>query len=72
MASSEQEIVIQNTTAMASSSTPKKGYVRAEEWDAQTKRADLSWEERVQFDGQRHGDRFMQNEILRKNLNYFG
>lgn len=71
MASSTQDLVIQNTTTTTAADEPqqkKKGYVRAEEWDAQTKRADLSWEERVQFDGQRQGDRFLQNEILRKNI----
>jgi len=51
---------------------PRKGYVPVEEWEAEQKRkgmaGELSWEERVQFDGQRSGDRFKQNEILRHNL----
>jgi hypothetical protein len=49
---------------------PKKGggYQRIEEWDAQRSRDDMSWEERVQFDGQRNGNQFRQNEILRRNL----
>jgi hypothetical protein len=48
---------------------PKKGgYQRIEEWDAQRSRDDMSWEERVQFDGQRNGNQFQQNEILRRNL----
>ena len=54
---------------------PKKGgYVRAEEWEAEEQRKAKnasSWEERVQFDGQRHGDRFSQNEILRHHLKGF-
>ena len=45
----------------------KKGYVRVEEWNAQHK-ADLQWEERVKFDGKKHGNRWQQNEILRQNL----
>lgn len=54
--------------------TPKPGaYQRIEEWDAEQerKRADMSWEERVQFDGQRFGDKFKQNSILKRNLNGF-
>mmetsp|Transcript_8211 Transcript_8211/g.16492 ORF Transcript_8211/g.16492 Transcript_8211/m.16492 type:complete len:138 (+) Transcript_8211:120-533(+) len=46
---------------------PKKGYVRVEEWNAQHK-ASLEWEEKVKFDGTRHGNRWQQNEILRQNL----
>lgn len=56
---------------------PKKtnGYVRAEEWDAQVKatqqKGEFTWEEKVKFDGQRMGNGFNQNEILRKNLKGF-
>ena len=48
----------------------QRGYQRAEEWEADQAKEQkkLSWEERVQFDGQRHGNKFNQNEILRKNL----
>lgn len=51
----------------------KKGYQRVEEWEQEqqeelAKQKQTSWEERVQFDGQRHGNRFAQNEILRRNL----
>jgi hypothetical protein len=51
----------------------KRGYQRAEDWEADLahERENMSWEEKVQFDGQRHGDRFAQNEILRKNLNFY-
>lgn len=53
----------------------RKGYQRVEEWDAELRerkaKGELSWEERVQFDGQRHGNQFLQNEILRKNLKGF-
>lgn len=72
LASSTQETVIQNTTT-SSTTVVSKGYMRVEEWNEQVyKKTNLTWEERVKFDGHRHGDRFMQNEILRKNLNYFG
>ena len=54
---------------------PVSNYKRIEEWDkeqrAKGKDKTLSWEERVQYDGQRHGNQFHQNEILRKNLNGF-
>lgn len=67
MASSAEEVVISRNTTV--SVTKTTNYVRAEVWDAQVyKKSNMTWEERVQFDGQRHGDRFMQNEILRKNL----
>lgn len=51
---------------------PRRKYVPVEEWEAEQQRkgknGELSWEERVQFEGQRSGDRFKQNEILRHNL----
>lgn len=50
-------------------------YVRVEEWEKEQQRkrrnGQLSWEERVAFDGQRHGNRFRQNEILRNHLSAF-
>ena len=46
----------------------KKGYVPIEQWDKDRMKDDLGWEEKVQFDGQRFGNKFQQNEILRKNL----
>jgi hypothetical protein len=48
----------------------KRGYQRAEDWekDQEKELKAMSWEERVQFDGQQHGNKFQQNEILRKNL----
>jgi hypothetical protein len=53
-------------------STNRTGYVRAEEWEAQElqrkKRGELTWEERVQFEGQMYGNRVQQNDILRHNL----
>jgi hypothetical protein len=43
-------------------------YVPIEQWDKERSRDDMSWEEKVQFDGQRFGNKFQQNEIMRKNL----
>mmetsp|Transcript_48223 Transcript_48223/g.73407 ORF Transcript_48223/g.73407 Transcript_48223/m.73407 type:complete len:165 (-) Transcript_48223:288-782(-) len=53
--------------------TKKKGtYQRIEEWDAERKaNGTLSWEERVQYEGQRYGNQVRQNDILQKNLNMF-
>ena len=63
-----------DTEAVAT--TPaKKGYVRAEVWDAEEQRrrksGELTWEERVQFEGQRYGNQVNQNDILRHHLNAF-
>lgn len=59
---------------MPNNNTRRK-YVRVEEWEEEQQRkrrsGQLSWEERVAFDGQRHGNRFNQNEILRHHLNAF-
>lgn len=46
------------------------GYQRIEEWDKEHTQ-NLTWEEKVQFDGQRFGNQVNQNEILRKNLKSF-
>ena len=71
---STEELVRQNSTTASASANkpPKSAYVPIEQWNAEKKKANLTWEERVQFDGQVHGNKFKQNEILRKNLNYFG
>jgi hypothetical protein len=49
---------------------PKKGkYQRVEEWDAERKASgELSWEEKVMFEGQKHGNQIKQNDILNRNL----
>jgi len=50
-------------------SKPVGKYQRIEEWDAErTAKGELSWEEKVQFDGQRHGNQFKQDSILRRFL----
>jgi hypothetical protein len=50
----------------------QRGYQRAEEWEAEQAKEQkkMSWEERVQYDGQQHGNsnKFNQHEILRKHL----
>eukprot|EP00548_Thalassiothrix_antarctica_P002787 CAMPEP_0194135976 /NCGR_PEP_ID=MMETSP0152-20130528/6030_1 /TAXON_ID=1049557 /ORGANISM="Thalassiothrix antarctica, Strain L6-D1" /LENGTH=118 /DNA_ID=CAMNT_0038832445 /DNA_START=123 /DNA_END=479 /DNA_ORIENTATION=- len=47
-------------------------YQRIEDWDANRKQNDtVSWEERVQFDGQKYGNKVQQNDILNKNLREF-
>jgi len=65
----EQERIKSNSTGPVSS----KGYVPIEQWDKEQKELlkEMSWEQRVQFEGQRNGDQFRQNEILRKNLKTF-
>lgn len=51
-------------------SKTKKAYQRVEEWDKEQKE-NLTWEEKVQFDGQRHGNKVNQNDILRHHLHTF-
>jgi hypothetical protein len=48
----------------------QRGYQRAEDWevDQEEERKEMTWEERVKYDGQQDGDKFNQNEILKKNL----
>ena len=59
----------ESTTEAVEERKPK--YVRAEDWDAQYRSNSSKWENQVMFDGQRYGNRFNQNEILRKNLKGF-
>jgi hypothetical protein len=50
--------------------TKRGGYQRVEDWDAERKeKGIMSWEERVQFEGQRAGDQVKQDAILRRHLN---
>jgi hypothetical protein len=65
------------------SSTPPKaakpkpidatGYQRIEDWEVDQQEArkngTLSWEEKVQFDGQRFGNQVRQNDILMRQIN---
>jgi len=51
---------------------PKKGYQRAEDWDAEQKAGgSLDWEQKVQFDGLRMGNGIRQNDILMRQLSKF-
>ena len=51
---------------------PTGKYQSIEVWEAdiadRKNKGELTWEERVQFDGQRHGDQVKQNGILNKLL----
>lgn len=61
-------------TSGTTNSTGGSKYVRAEVWEEQEReraKSSSNWEERVQFDGQVHGNRFNQNEILRHHLKGF-
>jgi len=50
----------------------KKGkYVPIEEWDANRNLDDMSNEERLQWECQRNGNQYRQNEILMNNLKGF-
>jgi hypothetical protein len=51
--------------------TQKKGaYQRVEDWDRERKE-NISWEEKVQFDGQRYGNQVRHDDILRHHLHTF-
>lgn len=70
----DKEVPVKTTMEVATNqtaSTPR--YQRVEDWDREqkAKAAETSWEERVQYEGQRFGDGFRQNEILRHHLNSF-
>lgn len=50
-------------------SKPVGKYQRIEEWDAErTAKGEMSWEEKVQFEGQKYGNQIKQDTILRRNL----
>ena len=71
----EQQHQYQTNATKTTSDIPakkKKGYQRIEEWDAERQaNGELSWEERVQFEGQRYGNQVRQNDILIRNLHTF-
>lgn len=64
----KRHIVQQKYEGSSSSSR----YQRIEEWDEvqRAKAKNGTWEERVQFDGLRHGNQYNQNEILRRHLKF--
>jgi hypothetical protein len=52
--------------------TTKGNYQPIEEWDAERKSSgEMTWEETVQFEGQRLGNQVRQNDILNRNLHTF-
>lgn len=68
-ASTDDDSDDSTTSEQQQPSQRKRGYVRVEEWDAeQKKNGGMEWDEKVKFDGQRQGNRWQQNEILRHNL----
>ena len=63
------------TDATENANTTSTGYQRIEDWEAaQAGQAgknvkSMSWEEKVQFDGQRFGNQVRQNDILIRQIN---
>lgn len=60
------------TTTTTTTTKISSGYQRIEEWDEiqRAKAKNGTWEERVQFDGQKYGNQWNQNEILRRHLKF--
>jgi hypothetical protein len=58
-----------NNDDMEEPPKPKGKYQRIEEWEQQNnEKGNMSWEQKVQFDGQRLGNQVRQDSILRKYL----
>lgn len=66
-----ESLLSESNTDISETNEPKKGYQRAEDWDADQKKQKSGWDEKVQFDGRRYGNGFNQNEILRHHLKGF-
>ena len=64
---------VNGDTSTTDDSKPKKKgkYVPIEEWDSQRTPENMSAEERLQWECQRSGNQFRQNEILQHHLNSF-
>jgi putative Holliday junction resolvase len=61
-----------NGTNNSTENKPRGTYKRIEEWDEERKASgELTWEEKVQFEGQRFGNRVKQNDILSKHIGTF-
>jgi len=62
-----------STSNSSSSTSGKSGYQRIEDWEAQKqaalKNGTMSWVEKVQFEGQRHGNQVRQHDILVRQIN---
>ncbi len=55
-----------------STTTVTGKYQRIEEWDAQRKvSGELTWEEKLQYEGQRFGNQIKQDSILRRHIGSF-
>ncbi|KAG7369102.1 hypothetical protein IV203_031845 [Nitzschia inconspicua] len=58
--------------ATGTTDSPRGTYKRIEEWDEERKaKGELTWEEKVQFEGQRFGNRVKQDNILRHHIGTF-
>ncbi len=67
-----QPIINNNNTTEGDKPKPRGKYQRIEEWDAERNaKGELTWEEKVQFDGQRYGNQVKQDSILRRHLGGF-
>lgn len=79
MSLNEQQQPTASVTTNETAETKDEGkpgkYVSVEEWEEsyqQSKKdGTISWEERVQMEGQKYGDQYKQNEILRRNMKGF-
>ncbi|KAG7348399.1 hypothetical protein IV203_017104 [Nitzschia inconspicua] len=59
-------------TSAGTTDSPRGTYKRIEEWDEERKaKGELTWEEKVQFEGQRFGNRVKQDNILRHHIGTF-
>lgn len=59
--------------ATEKTSNSSSGYQRIEDWhaeqEAKRQNGTMTWEEKVQFEGQRHGNQMRQNDILMRQIN---
>lgn len=61
-----------NDTDFPQTKAKNGAYQRVEDWDADRQaNGTMTWEEKVQWEGQRNGNRVNQNDILRHHLNTF-
>lgn len=69
----QQRYLPSNSTAESSENKQPRGqYQRIEEWDKERiAKGELTWEEKVQFDGQRFGNKVKQDNILRRHIGNF-
>jgi hypothetical protein len=72
-ASSSSSNPSMSTASNVTETTKSKGvYKKIEEWDEERKASgELTWEEKVQFEGQRFGNQVKQDHILRHHIGTF-